>query len=306
MAFTTGMQALKGAIKENADKAAAREEQDENYKPMPSYYSWKVGDKKILRMLTDDIMTEDFYQNIVCADGKQRSFLVNPDDPDMLSRYMSETPGIGWKKEYGTGDLIEPYKQRQTVGIAVEREEVLVNGQLVVQNKEITRKIGEKEFTGYFFGIIQQALSNFWEPLTSQIYERYHSTCTLDIEVARTGTAKNTNYGFMPLREVPDLSTIEAVQQTYFYGWEFNKEDPDRFKKCPATLLQWAEYYSSEDRYRRLLLPKDQAGATPTGGSGLNEFSRDTTSNPDEAQATSGTFASLREDLARNAQNAQK
>lgn len=289
MAWTTGLQALQSAVKEGQEKAKEREESGD-FQRLPGYFTWKPGDKKILRFLTNDILTEDFYQSIVCNDGKPRSFLVDPADPERLLRYVSKDPGPGWRKEFGTGELIEPWCSKQTVGIAVQREEVLREGKMVPQDKE--EDPGKK-----FFGIVQQAISNFWEPLTTGIYERFGDITGRDIEVIRTGTNKQTVYGFMPLNPVPELETVEAIQAAYFYGYQDNQDDPDRFKKCPMTLSEWAVYFSSEERHARWLTPKDgsaSARATTTTAAAQ--------SSGDEAQAAPGPFASLRDNLVKNSQ----
>lgn len=307
MAFTTGMQALKDAIKAGQEKAAAREASGGG--SSLNYFSWKAGDKKIIRFLTDDILTEDFYLNIICKDGKTRSFLADPTDPDRLRRYMSPTPGIGWKKEF-SGEIVEPYSSRQTVNIAVLREEVLQDGKMVVRDHVYEREINGQKYPSRFFGIVQQAISNFWEPLTVSVYERYGSICDRDLEVIRSGAAKNTNYSFMPLQVVTELASAEAVAAAYFYGAEWNAEDPDRFLKCPMTLQQWATYFSGEERYTHWLTPNaDSAAATSTvAGVGLGEFHPQTTSNPDEAQAVApanSQFATLRDSLIADARKAQ-
>jgi hypothetical protein len=289
MAWTTGLQALQGAVKEGQDRAREREEGGD-FQRLPGYFSWKPAQKRILRFLTNDILTEDFFQNIVCNDGKPRSFLVDPNDPDRLLRYVSDTPGIGWKKEFGTGELVEPWCGKQTVGIAVEREEVLRDGKMMVQDKE--EKPGEK-----FYGIVQQAISNFWDPLVSSIYERYGDITGRDIEVIRTGTNKQTVYSFPPLQAVPELEKVEAVQAAYFYGYQDNKEDPDRLKKCPMTLSEWAAYFSSEERHARWLTPKNSSA--PTGG--VRDTQPAAQPSGDEAQTTSsGPFSSLRDNLIKN------
>ena len=303
MAFTTGFQALQDAIKTGKEKAEARAAGASG--ASLGYFGWKQGDKKIIRFLTNDILTEDFYTNIICKDGKARTFLVDPADTDRLNHYRSPTPGIGWKKEF-SGEIVEPYTTRQTVNVAVLREEVLVDGKLVVQDHISEKEFNNTKYPARFFGIVQQAISNFWEPLATGVYERYGSICDRDLEVSRTGSAKNTNYSFIPLNQDPALATEEAVQQAYFYGAEWNAEDPDRFLKCSMTLNQWATYFSGEERYAHWLTPDSSTPATTTtSGGGLGEFHPTTTSNPDEAQAVSPTgtqFSSLRESLLKKAQ----
>src|ERR1700729_3371542 len=101
MAFTSGMQALQSAIKDNKEKAAARDAGEGGGTPFLSWFTVKAGQKQIVRFLTDDIITEDFYNNILCNDGKTRSFLLPEGESQAyLERYMSPDPGIGWKKEF--------------------------------------------------------------------------------------------------------------------------------------------------------------------------------------------------------------
>lgn len=303
MAFTSGMQELQRAIKEGKEKAAAREAGDGTFSPTLNWFTVKAGEKKIVRFITDDIVTEDFYNNIICNDGKTRTFLLPEGDDAALHRFMSDGPGIGWKKEYD-GQIVEPYANRQAVGVAVKREEVLKDGRMVVQDD-----ITEKEFNGtkyqtLSFGVFLQAIGNFWEPLVESVVARYGGACTRDLEIIRTGTSKNTTYNFPPLNEIPELATVEAVQAKYFYGYQWDVNDPDRFKKCPQTLQQWCAYHSSPEYYAKWLGPKD--GSAPQGGAdttGLREFAAATTSNPaDEAQASPGPFATLRNNLIDNPQ----
>lgn len=307
--FTTGMQALRQAIKVGQEKAAERESRTFGPQSSLNYFGWKAGDKKIIRFLTDGILTEDFYLGIICKDGRPRTFLADPADSDRLKRYMAPTPGIGWKKEF-SGEIVEPYVTRQTVNIAVLRHETLVDGKMVVQDYITEKEIGDKKYPARFFGVVQQAISNFWEPLTGSIYERYGSTCDRDLEVIRSGTAKNTSYQFMPLNPVPELATAEAVAQEYFYGHTWDEQDENRFLKCPMTLEEWAIYFSSEDRYARWLTPDDKSSAATSGATqGTGEFHPATTSNPgDEAQAVQPTntqFANLRQSLIEDAKKTQ-
>lgn len=315
MPFTTGMSALQSAIKVGQEKAEQRKAASGG--GTLNYFGWKPSEKKIVRFLTDDLLVDDFLLNIICKDGKPRTFLVDPADPDRLSRYMSPTPGIGWKKEYG-GEIVQPYTSRQAVNIAVKREEKLVDGKMVVSDFISEKEIDGQKLPARFFGIVQQAIGNFWEPLHNGIFERYQSTCDRDIEVSRSAGTKNTTYSFIPLHPIPELDSAEKVAAAYFYGHEWNKDDPDRFLKCPMTVTQWAAYFSGEERYAHWLTPDSGTttitSASPTGvataGGGLGEFAQGTTSNPggDEAQASvpaNSQFASLRASLIEDAKKAQ-
>lgn len=319
MAFTSGMQALQDAIAESEARAAAAKSAGSG--KALTYISWKPGDRKIVRFLTDDLITADFYSFIIDRTGQTKNFMVDPADPHRLERYRSTSPGIGWRKNPQTQVIEEPTLQKMSVNVAVLRKEVPgPDKKLVVEDNLYDREVNGAMLTSRTFGIIQQNPNNFWHTLANSCYARYGTICDRDYEITRTGSGFATKYDIIPLPPVPELDTVEKVQQFYFYGWEWDENDPQRFLKCPQTVKQWAEYFASEDRYKWWLEPESGsesrpaasvegpkwAGGTfssaPGASSGLGEFKAETTSNPgpDEAQAmpASGTkFASLRDTL---------
>jgi hypothetical protein len=236
--------------------------------------------------------------------------MVDSADPHRLERYRSPSPGIGWRKNPRTQVIEEPTLQKMSVNVAVLRkEEPGPDKKLVVEDDLYDREVNGVQLPSRTFGIIQQNPNNFWHTLANSCYARYGST--------RTGSGFATKYDIIPLPPVPELDAVEKVQQFYYYGYQWDDNDPQRFLKCPQTVQQWAEYFASEDRYKWWLDPasgSDQQqsvqGPAWSGGtfsdtaaptSGLDEFRKETTTNPDEAQAiapASGTkFASLRETL---------
>jgi hypothetical protein len=142
------------------------------------------------------------------------------------------------------------------------------------------------------FGIVQQSVSNFWHTLAVSCYKRFNTICDRDYLIERSeGTGLDTKYSIIPLSATlpndPNLATIEAVHTFYDYGYQWDDNDPDRFLKCPQTLTQWAQYFSSEDRFKHWLVP-DNAPAAPSysppstlGVSGTNPL----LAEADEAQA---------------------
>ena len=306
--FNTGLGALQSAIAEAEKRAEAAK--SGNFGGSLGYFTWKNGESRILRFLTDDIITADFYDFIVDKTGKTKNFMVDPADPDRLQRYMSPTPGIGWKKEFKSGALVEPTPRKLGVGVAVEREEVRgPDGKLVLEDKRT-------EDGGRYFGIVQQSVTNFWHTLATSVFKRYGTICDRDFEIERQGDGFNTKYSIVPTDVDPDLNSVEAVHQFYFYGQPWDKNDPQANLKCPQTLQQWAEYFSGEERYKFWLTPDDETpawlrtgvslagAAAPTGGSGLDEFKASTTQNPDptadEAQVSAPaatSFGSLKDTL---------
>lgn len=305
MAFTTGVQALQEAIEESQRRADAARSGSSGQ--MLNYWNWKPGDRKVVRFLADDLITEDFLDFILDNTGQTKNFMVDPADPDRLRRYMSPTPGIGWRRHPKTGELEDPKPRKMSVCVAVLRQEVPgPDNKMVIEDYLYDRTVNGQTYPSRWFGIVQQSLSNFWHTLAVSCYKRYGTICDRDYEITRTGDGFNTTYDIIPLPEVPELTDPEAVKQFYFYGQEWSPEDPERFLKCPMTTAQWASYFSGEERYRHWLSPLP--GTAPAAGSpatsapsGLDEFRRETTHN-DEAQAAvmpaSGTkFASLSETL---------
>lgn len=310
MAFTSGMQALQDAIAESEARAAAAKSAGSG--KALTYISWKPGDRKIVRFLTDDLITADFYSFIIDRTGATKNFMVDPADPHRLERYRSTSPGIGWRKNPQTQVIEEPTLQKMSVNVAVLRKEEQdpATKKLVVEDDLYDREVNGAHLTSRTFGIIQQNPNNFWHTLANSCFARYGTICDRDYEITRTGSGFATKYDIIPLPPVPEIDTVEKVQAFYFYGYEWDENDPQRFLKCPQTVRQWAEYFASEDRYKWWLDPasggdsgsQQARPAAVQGASGLGEFSAVTTSNPatDEAQAmpASGTkFASLRDTL---------
>jgi len=306
MPYNSGIQALQNAIKDSEKRAEAA--QSGGGKSL-GYINWKPGEKKILRFLTDDMLTEDVYDFVVDNSGQTKNFLRPHDDPDRIRRYMSPSPGIGWRKEFGTNKLVEPKPSKKGICVAVVRTEKPGENGLQVEDLLYDKEIDGKTYPSRTFGIVMMGINNFWHTLATSCYSRYGSICTLDYEITRTGDGRDTKYSILPCSPVPELNTIEAVQQFYFYGQPWDENDELRFLKCPMTVHQWADYFSGEERYAHWLSPKDgesvQSAAQTVSNSGLGEFHPDTTSN-DEAQAaappTSKTaFASLQDTLLKHA-----
>lgn len=307
MSFTSGMQALQDAIEAGKKRAEAAQSGGGKYL---GYINWKAGEKKIVRFLTDDLITEEMYDFIVNNQGKTSNFLVDPTDRDRLKRYMSPTPGIGWRKSFATGALEEPKPTVKGMCVAVVRREVpAAGGKMQIEDFLYDKEIDGQTYPARTFGVVIQGVNNFWHTLATSCFSRYGSICTLDYEITRSGDGRDTKYSILPLPEIPELNTIEAVQDFYFYGkgaWDVPEGDEEakkrllsdntRFLKCPMTIHQWAADYCSEERHKYYLAPKD-------GQDGMGEFAQGTTHN-DEAQAmqTSGTaFASLQDTLLKHA-----
>lgn len=320
----TGLSALQSAIK--AGKEAS--DNKSNFRgPSYNYFTWKPGDKKILRFLTDDILVADFYEFIVSNDGNTKSFLLDPAKGDFVKKYMSPTPGLGWRKNFAPGGgYEEPKLRRIAVGPAVLRDEV-PDGKGGIKVVDHFEKIEIKgnTYDARHFGIVQQSLPNFWEILAGMA-GRYGGLTTLDYEITREGERFDTKYHIVPILSADDeLKDPANVAKFYGYGrpWPKNPhkddkgqeiKDPDqkdveawnsRFLFCPQTLAQWSDNFGSEDRAKFWLTPKD--GAQPVAAvepSGLYPAADEAQASPPPVAAVPNNsdtlMASLREGLMGN------
>lgn len=278
----SGLAALQKSI-EDAKKRPARRGGGGGERvefPRLNYFGWKDGESKVVRFLTDDIQQHMYAEWVQTKDGKAQNFIVDPDN-NLIAKYGGKT------REYGTSNLIDPVPMLRAAGVAVLREE-RPGGEIVDHLYE--RTVGDKVYPSRYFGVVRQALRNFWPTLVESA-ARYGTLTDRDYLIKRLGGDKDTTYSILPCDPIDGLRTPEEVQAFYGYGKPWNPEDPERFLNCPQTIDEWVEYYRSEDRIKFWLGAED-AAPTPTIASNGSH---------DEAQAApapSGTdFASLRERL---------
>lgn len=291
----TGADALKKAIK-TAGSAGS-------FTGKLGYCNWKEGESKVLRFVTDvdDVLTVKFYEWIVDNQGKSQNFIVAPDLYD---------GGPDWVKEYGgkmrekglTGDLVDPFPRERTVAIAVLQEEdpQEVNGKTVIRYRDAIEEIeykGEK-YPSRQFVIIKQALRNFWQPLVG-FYDEYDTICDRPYKITRVGARTDTTYQVVPKTPEPGDFDYKEHLANYGYGEVRDENDPDRFLFCPQTLMEWAEYYCSEDRVKFFLGdPKDRPQKKETEEVASSNGTGPVTEESDEAQASpppeGGDFSDLR------------
>lgn len=325
--FATGMAHMQSAIEEGKRKAAAARSGGGG---SLGYINWKPGDQKVLRFLTDDVLTENFVEFIVDNTGETKNFMIPPADPNILDRYrvpegVAGYP-IGWRRNPKTQKIEDPKPRKIGVGIAVLRKHPDTPGGQV-EDYLYDQEIEGTNYLSRTFGIVQQSVSNFWHTLAVSCFKLYGTICDRDYLIERTGEGLDTKYSIIPLNPDPDLDTVQKVQQFYFYGNQWNPEDPERFLKCPQTLTQWAEYFSGEERFKHWLTPggspNNKQQATPAQPQqpsyspqpqtvmdpmhGASEFHPATTHNtPEIAQQTTGTsFSSFKDDLLKKAQGGQ-
>lgn len=285
----TGLSEVKASIDKQKEKQALSNTRSANY------FRWKNGDKKIVRFLTDDVITVRFYEYVVGSDEKPHDFLYSPDvfgegTEDFVLKYGGKSFEKGL-----SGPLVEPRAIERTVGLAVLREEIPAVGGSQLRDNIVELEVGDATFRGRWFGIIKQAHGNFWHQLI-HLGMRYGTLCDRDYEITREGEKLDTKYSIIPLDPDPELKDVEHLQKFYGYGKRWDNEDKDRFLYCPQTLPQWAENYAGEERVKFFLTPKEEQQSSSNGN---DEFHPATTLNPveDEAQAelpTNTNFGDLK------------
>jgi hypothetical protein len=232
-----------------------------------SYLNWKNGDRKVVRFLTNDIITATTYSFVNTNDGKTQGFLVDPDKGDFVQKYASPIPGgPGWQTNFVTKQPEPPKGREQSIGLVVLRDLVPRDGGgfQVADLLTVVDHNGQ-QFRARTFGIVQQGHGNFWAALQGY-HDVYGTICDRDYVIKREGGDKDTKYVITPVDPIPEMASLEVLQAHYGYGAPRGKDDPERFLYCPQTLDEWADYYSSEERARSLLLDPGQAApaAPPT------------------------------------------
>jgi hypothetical protein len=226
-----------------------------------NYITWKDGETKIVRFLSNDPLTGSFVDRVATNDGKTKDFLINPDKGDFVAKYG------GRSKDWQTGILGEPKISKRGVAVAVVRTEVMdpATGRREITDLPHSVQFNNQTYPARFFGIIKTGLGNFWKPLVAVAESRCDGITDRDWAITRVGGDKDTVYVPSPIEPIGDQQTalrdLATLHAYYGYGRPWNPEDPNRFGYCPETLLEWVEYYSSEERAKFWLTPK--AGAAP-------------------------------------------
>lgn len=305
---------------DHVDKAAedARNRSSQVFAGRLNYFTWKDGDTKILRFLTDEVLLVQFYEMVVNNQGRFIDFIVAPD----LHADDPSWRGEDWVLKYGgkvhengiSGPLVTPTPKIRSAGVAVLREEAPhePGGRVMAyQDHLYETNVSGVNYPARFFGVVKQSLQLFWTQMSGYHHE-FGTICDRDYKIKRVGGKLDTTYNIIPLKEDPDFDIL-ALQQAYGYGRVVDpakaKDDQERFLYCPQTVQEWAEQYAGEDRVKFWLGdPKDQNQAATNGSttnyipSGVDEFHKDTTQN-DEAQAADPPqtdFSSLRSRLERH------
>lgn len=229
-----------------------------------NYITWKENETKVVRFLTDEVISAQFAERVQCNNGKTQDFMINPDKGDFVAKYG----GQAFNRDthmYGP-----PRLGKKGCAVAVLRMEYpdpANPGRSRVADAPQTTEANGQSFNGRFFGVIKQGLQNFWHPVLGAA-ERYSTLIDRDWAIKRIGGDKNTIYIPTPLSPDgdPDLEALRdpaTLAQYYGYGKPWDENDPNRFYFCPQTLVDWADYYSGEERAKFWLV--NTRPAAPAG-----------------------------------------
>lgn len=238
------------------------------------------GESKTFRFLTDvdDLGSIPFYEFVSDKNGKPQDFVVAPmlhaDDPDWVGEDWVLKFG-GKTRKYKSEEMEDPRARNKVVGIAVEREEYVVEekGRRVTRTRDkifkVPSKDGDKEYEARNFMVIKQD-KKFWDTIIGY-YHEVGTICDRDFKVTRKG--KHSDISILAKTPDPDWdhdgSSLEDLRNLYGYGTgknvdgvELTQDSEDRFLYCRETLREWVENQASEERARFALVPDGMAAET--------------------------------------------
>lgn len=270
----TGFAAAKEAMEKAASSGGG------NFGRRLGYFNLKDGESIVVRFLSDEPLTVDFYEYVFDTKGKPQNFVVatdlHADDPawtgeDWVKKYNGRSKDKGL-----TGEWCEPKARERTVGIAVVREEepredgagkvgLRYRDKLTTVKAKDGKDEPEQEFPAREFLVVKQAYKNFWSQLIAY-FDEYETICDRDYKITRNGSKTETTYAIVPKKEDPDFD-LKELQARYGYGTgktvegeELTPTHPDRFLYCPMTVEEWAEDHASEDRVKYYLVGGESSG----------------------------------------------
>lgn len=277
--MATGMKAAK--------KAAERKKSGFSGNRLVNFY-WTDDDEnreKVLRFLTDDVITASWYEYVVGGkpdkEGKQysRDFIApgsiahdrrqadgDPDDGPFTGELIY--PELEGERDFFLENNIwlpdfkkkpRPPAKSQTekvAGLAVLRDVVPenVNGRRrnIPKDKLVKRvwtdKEGEEhEEEGFQFGIVRQGVKNFWTQLFGW-FEEYGTICDRDYRIVRSGDRLDTTYSIRPLDPDPDLLDPEQLAERYSPPIDLREWAVERAKYETADRwVNWENYQDADD-----------------------------------------------------------
>jgi len=168
--------------------------------PDTNWVSWKGGETKVLRFLTDidDTLVVAVHSMVDTHDGKKANFVC---------RSVFDAPCELCK--------MDVYKRDSGYGIAVVRQAVFEDNKVVGYEDQVV-EYDEETPNGIVrkkkpvVGIVNQSMRNFWNTI-ALIHEKYGSLRDFDMEIHRQGSGTDTTYVSFPLPPKP----IENIDERY-------------------------------------------------------------------------------------------
>jgi len=175
--------------------------------PDTNWVSWKGGETKVLRFLTDidDTLVVAVHSMVDTFDGKKANFVCRSvfDAPCELCQV-----GV-YKRDSGYGIAVV----RQAVYETIDGQAKVVGyeDQVVEYDDETPQGIVRKKKP--VVGIVNQSMRNFWNTVTL-IHEKYGSLRNFDMEIVRQGSGTDTTYVSFPLPPKP-IENIDARYEKF-------------------------------------------------------------------------------------------
>jgi hypothetical protein len=265
--------------------------------------TWKDGEAKTVRFLTDDLIVIPMYDFVPCLDGKRREFvdtsaLEGPlKRPDWISANLKDDKG-------------KPLRAREfTVGIVVEREknsdgewqDKVHEFDMLSDPDDPTSEVIKVELPRFW--VLKQG-RRFWDQVNSY-YSEYGTIVDRNYKIKRSGEGTKSNYTVMAMNTDPDdINDAEGLADLYQIPVIEGYED------SPVTghIVQWIERRGTE-KYFQHLTGKPASEDAPAKsapaprGVGLGARPRTTAASDTEP---AGSSSSLKERLAKFAPPASK
>lgn len=201
-----------------------------------NFLSWKDGDTKTVRFLTDgdQIITVAVHEQVDCFDGKKRSFVCRreidgKDSPCELCDIANATQNQrARRRELGYGIAVLRLEHRNEKG----QVDSYVDATDTVDGKTVP-----------IVGIVRQGPKNFWAQALAA-YEKYGTLLDRDYDIGRRGSTTDTTYTMFP--NAPVALPEGVTDWNDYLATRYNGYIPDL--EALLTRMGSQEYY---DRFLR-------------------------------------------------------
>lgn len=267
MSYSTGFGALKDAV----DKSRGVSDG-----PPTTFYTWKDGESRIVRFVSDEPVTIGFHSWFRCPDGKRRDFAcgnqlqgdARHDCPICKMTYTDEKTGK--EKNY--------WPSTQSIGLAIEREPILERGRMVgakdkIREEPVTFKMGDEELSFSdlpHLGMMKQSIGNFWDQLAGY-YARFGTIMDRDYEITRRGEKTDTKYTIVALEPEDDLRVMDGKFTDVEKTRELIQTRYEKSIAAHSSPVEYIERMGNAKRYESLLSEKPDSSESDGESSNKEE-----------------------------------